>query len=165
MSGDDIVIRRAERADFDTLISLIRALADYEKLDPPDTEAQKRLLLDGWGDSPRFEVWLAVYMGEPAGYAIVFETYSSFLARATLYLEDIFVLPDKRNSGVGYALFRRLAGEALDRGCGRMEWACLDWNELGLRFYDRVGARSLDDWRYFRLVAEEMERLVGSSGK
>ena len=160
MSGLQVEIRRASREDFPILVELITALAHYEKLDPPDAGAQQRLLNDGWCDQPRFEAWIATQGAEPAGYAIVFETYSTFLAQPTLYLEDIFVLPDRRSSGVGYALFKRLAKEAVDRGCGRMEWACLDWNELGLRFYDRLGARGLNDWKYFRLVRHELERLA-----
>src|SRR5437016_10792898 len=103
MSGPEIVVRRAEREDFQTLVDLITALAHYEKLDPPDAGARQRLLLDGWSEHPKFEAWIATQGGEPAGYAIVFETYSTFLAQPTLYLEDIFVLPNRRSSGVGYA--------------------------------------------------------------
>lgn len=154
-----LVIRRAGREDAGTLFSLITALAHYEKLEPPDAEARERMIRDGWGQNPRFEAWLAESNDEPVGYAITFETYSTFLARPTLYLEDLFVLPDVRAQGIGYALFRYVAMESLNRGCGRMEWACLDWNEPGLRFYERIGARPLGDWRYFRMMPEDIEAL------
>src|SRR3989442_15751231 len=100
-----IIVRRAILADAETVLNLITQLAHYEKLNPPDEEARARLLEDGWGNSPRFEAWLAEADGLPVGYAIVFETYSTFLARPTLYLEDIFVLPEHRGKGAGYALF------------------------------------------------------------
>ena len=157
-----ISVRRAEKQDAPTLLRLIEALASYEKLDPPSEEARARLLADGWGDRPRFEAWLVETDSGPAGYAIAFETYSTFLARPTLYLEDIFILPHLRGQGAGYALFRALAEDALERGCGRIEWACLDWNELGLRFYERMGARPLSEWIYFRLTREEMEQVFRS---
>ena len=151
-----VTIRRAERDDAPALFELITALAHYEKLDPPDEDAKARLMEDGWGRSPRFEAWLAESEDRPVGYAIAFETYSTFLARPTLYLEDIFVLPEHRRNGIGYTLFRRLAADARERGCGRMEWACLDWNEPGLTFYRKIGANPLSDWRYFRLDRDQM---------
>ena len=151
-----VTIRRAERDDAPTLFELITALANYEKLDPPDDSAKMRLLEHGWGENPRFEAWLAEYNGQAVAYAIAFETYSTFLAQPTFYLEDIFVLPEHRRDGVGFALFQRLASDAHDRGCGRMEWACLDWNEPGLNFYRKIGATPLHDWRYFRLNRDEL---------
>jgi len=156
---DGIVIRRAVREDAPALLELIQALARYERLQPPDETARERLVEHGWGDTPRFEAWLAEVNGRAVAYAIVFETYSTFLARPTLYLEDIFVLPEARRQGVGIRLFARIARLALERGCGRMEWACLHWNEPGLRFYERVGAVSLDEWRLFRLLPEQIAVL------
>jgi GNAT superfamily N-acetyltransferase len=93
-------------------------------------------------------------------YAITCETYSSFLALPTLYLEDIFVLPHARRGGVGRRLFRYLAGEALRRGCGRMEWVVLDWNQLAIDFYEQLGARRLAEWYTYRLTAEELQQLA-----
>src|SRR5258708_22118007 len=116
----DIGIRKAERADANALIELISALAQYEKLDPPTEDARQRLIEHGWSESPKFEVWLAEAEGKAVGYTISFETYSTFLARPTLYLEDIFVLPQFRNSGIGYALFKNLAQLAVSRECRRM---------------------------------------------
>lgn len=162
----DIVIRAAVREDAPALFHLIDALADYEKLDPPDEAAKRRLVHDGFERSPaRFTVFLAFVPDEPSplGYAIVLETYSSFLAQPTLYIEDFFVLPEARKRGVGSALFQHMAGEALRRGCGRMEWVCLDWNTLAIGFYEKRGAAHLDDWRYYRLTADEMETLTGEN--
>jgi GNAT superfamily N-acetyltransferase len=159
MSG--VIIRRAEQADKDTLFRLIEALADYERLDPPDAEAKGRLANDLWGPRPRVRAWIAEVDRQTAGYAFTFETYSTFLALPTLYLEDLFILPECRRSGIGRAFFQHLALEALSKGCGRMEWACLDWNELALGFYGKLGARRLDEWVAFRLTADQLEGFAG----
>ncbi len=145
-------IRRAEASDADTLFDLVAALAEFERLPPPDADARARLREHGWGERPRFEAWLAVLDGHAVGYLILLHTYSTFLARPTLYMEDVFVLPEYRKQGIGRALFEhavRLAGE---RGCGRMEWCCLDWNVAAQRFYEASGARRLSEWVYYRLI-------------
>jgi GNAT superfamily N-acetyltransferase len=158
-----ISVRRAQEQDAKTLLRLVEELAHYEKLAPPTEEAKARLVTDAFSERPRFEAWIAELDGDAAAYAIVFETYSSFLALPTLYLEDLFVLPDCRRKGVGEALFKRLAAEALQRGCGRMEWVCLDWNRLGQDFYAKLGARQLGDWVSYRLTVEEMAALERQS--
>ena len=145
--------------DAHSLIELITALAHYEKLDPPAEDARLRLIEHGWGDNPMFEVWLAETEGRAVGYTVSFDTYSTFLARPTLYLEDIFVLPEYRGNGIGYALFKNLAQLAAIRGCGRMEWACLDWNQSSIDFYIKLGAKPLTEWRYFRLMPEDIQLL------
>jgi len=157
-------IRKAARADAPALLKLIVALAEFEKLAPPDAEAQKRLVEDGFGDKPRFEVWLAFCAGEPepVGYAFLFETYSSFLARPTLYLEDIFVLPQFRGRGVGSALLRHCIRLAHERGCGRMEWTVLDWNVKAQKVYDGLGARRLNEWFLYRLTQDKIGKLAES---
>jgi GNAT superfamily N-acetyltransferase len=168
-----IIIRKAIPADGPTILRLIKALADYEKLTPPDDAAQHRLLADAFADHARFEVFLAeVKEDEPAlpaptavGYAIVFETYSSFLALPTLYLEDIFVLEAYRKRRIGYALFRFCAKEAHRRGCGRMEWTVLDWNEPSIRFYKRQGAEHLAEWLHYRLTAKQLATLAADQEK
>jgi GNAT superfamily N-acetyltransferase len=157
---DEITIRRAGPEDADTVLELIRALAEYERLEPPDEEAQARLREHGFGPRPRFETYLAESGGAAIGYAIVFETYSTFLAQPTLYLEDLFVRPEARRRGAGTGMLRALAAEARARGCGRMEWAVLDWNELAQGVYRRVGATLLDDWRLCRLAGEAFRRLA-----
>jgi GNAT superfamily N-acetyltransferase len=155
-----VSVRRASPEDGPAIVRLITALADFEKLPPPDEAAQTRLLNDAFGPRPRFEIFIAERKGEVAGYAFVFETYSTFLALPTLYLEDLFVLPEHRAKKVGYALFLHCAQEAVRRGCGRFEWAVLDWNRHAINFYERLGARHLDDWRIYRLDRAGLEKLV-----
>src|SRR5438445_781528 len=145
-----ITIRRAGPKDAAILLELIRALAEYEHLPPPDVETGARLIEHAFGPRPRFEAYLAEMEGATAGYAVVFETYSTFLARPTLYVEDLFVRPEARRQGVGRALLRHLATEAVARGCGRMEWTVLDWNELAQGVYRRVGAVQPAVWRLAR---------------
>lgn len=151
-----IRIRRARRDDAPALLRLIRALAKFEKLPPPDAQAEARLIRDGWGPRPRFEAWLAEANGEAVGYAILYFTYSTFLAKPTLYLEDIFVLPSARGLGIGSALFGHARRLAAARGCGRMEWCCLDWNTQAQAFYEKAGARRLDEWIYYRLTEDRL---------
>ena len=150
-------IRRAERADADTLFSLITALAEFEHLPPPDEDARARLTEHGFGERPKFEAWLAEWEGVPVGYAFIFETYSTFLARPTLYLEDLFVLPEHRKKGIGRALLRFCIQTAHERGCGRMEWTCLDWNTNAQKVYEGLGAQRMTEWYLYRLTRDAME--------
>jgi GNAT superfamily N-acetyltransferase len=136
-------------ADF---VRLIQALAAYESLPPPDASAIDRLRGDAFGPRPRFEAALAVdATGQAIGYAIWFETYSSFLARPTMYLEDLFVLEQARGSGAGRLLFDHVRTLGQEHGCGRMDWQVLDWNTSAREFYDRRGARWLKDWLTYRI--------------
>lgn len=154
-----VTIKRVRHSDAETFLALINALADYEHLERPDNAARERLLRDGFGERPRYEAFLA-WIGETAvGYAIIYETYSSFLALPTLYLEDIFILPEMRGQKAGVALFLHVAELARERGCGRMDWAVLDWNTLAQDFYDRLGAEWLKEWRLFRLTEDDLDRL------
>jgi GNAT superfamily N-acetyltransferase len=157
----DLTIRPAAAHDGDTFLSLVDALADYEKLDRPTPEARQRLLVDAFGERQRISVFLAEREGRAVAYAIVLETYSSFLALPTLYLEDLFVLPDERRGGIGRAMLRHLADEAVRRGCGRMEWVVLDWNQLAIDFYDKLGARRLKEWYTYRLTADQLREIAG----
>ncbi len=159
--SNSIEIVRAAREDADTLLSLIDALADFEKLQKPTGEARARLVEHGFGDKPKFETWLGKMEGKAIAYALTFETYSSFLALPTLYLEDLFVLPEYRKKKAGYALFTHLVGEAQRRGCGRMEWAVLDWNVHAIQFYEKLGAHYLHDWKVYRLTREDFKRICG----
>jgi GNAT superfamily N-acetyltransferase len=159
----DVVIRAAAAQDGETFLALVDALADYEKLDRPSPEARGRLLNDAFGPEPhRIQVYIAEVEGKAVAYAITCETYSSFLALPTLYLEDLFVIPDARRLGVGRAIFRYLAGEAVRRGCGRMEWVVLDWNQLAIDFYEKLGARHLKEWYTYRLTAEQLAEMVST---
>jgi GNAT superfamily N-acetyltransferase len=153
-------IRAATPDDAEAIITLILGLADYEKLPPPDKAAQQRLVRDAFGERPRFEIFLAEVDSRPVAYAFVFETYSTFLALPTLYLEDIFVLPEYRGRAVGYRLMRYLARVAYERGSGRMEWVVLDWNRPAIDFYERLGARHLADWLTYRLERDALGRLA-----
>jgi GNAT superfamily N-acetyltransferase len=163
-SSPDIVVRKAAWADEKTVLKLVRGLAEYEKLPPPDADAQRRLIRDIFSTPPRMEAFLGEYRGIPAGYAFVFETYSSFLALPTLYLEDVFVLPEYRSKRLGFALFTAMVEEAHRRGCGRLEWTVLDWNNLAIGFYQRLGARHMKEWHLYRLVREDMERILRDIG-
>jgi GNAT superfamily N-acetyltransferase len=155
-----ITIRQAQSADAPLLLSLINALAEYEKLPGPDSAACERLVRDGFGPAPRYQAYIAEQEGQAIGYALTFETYSSFLAQPALYLEDLFVLPDARRRGAGRALFRFLAAEALRRGCGRMEWAVLTWNQSAIDFYEQAGARRIDEWHVYRLSDDKLRILA-----
>lgn len=155
-----VTVRRAAPSDGPALLDLVTALADYEKLPRPDAGARERLVRDGFGPSPRFQLLLGELDGQVVAYAIYFHTYSTFLARPTLYLEDLFVRPDAREHGMGGALLAALAETALREGCGRMEWAALTWNRLAIGFYERLGARTLEEWRTFRLEGDAIAALA-----
>ena len=138
---------------FDDFISLINALADYEHLDPPDAAAVERLRHDAFGPQPRFEAALAFDdSGHAVGYATWFHTYSTFLAKPSMYLEDLFVLEGSRKGGAGSALFEHVRALGAERGCGRMEWEVLDWNTLARDFYHRRDATWMKDWLLYRLT-------------
>lgn len=162
----DITLRHAGRADAEAVIGLIVALAEFENLPPPDAEAQARLVEHGFGDLPQFEVLLAEVDGapDPVGYALLLQTYSTFLAQPTLYLEDVFVLPEHRHRGIGKALLREGVRTAWERGCGRMEWTCLDWNTNAQALYERMGARRLSEWYLYRMTRDSMARMLGEDG-
>ena len=138
---------------FDDFVALLHALADYERLPRPDDAAVERLRRDALGSEPRFEAALAVNAeGKAVGYATWFHTYSTFLARPTMYLEDLFVRDEVRESGAGSALFEHVRTLGAQRGCGRMEWQVLDWNTLAREFYNRRQATWLKDWLVYRIT-------------
>ncbi len=158
-----ITIRKARPQDGKAFLSLVNALADFEKLARPTPAARARLLKDGFGRKKRFEAFLARDGKKPVGYAIIFYTYSSFLALPTLYLEDLFVLPGYRGRGVGKQLFLHCVREAERQKCGRMEWVVLDWNTTAIKFYERFGAQHLKEWYTFRLTANELRKILTNS--
>ena len=147
-----ITICKARRSDAQAFLALIDALADFEKLKRPSRAARARLVRDGFGKRKRFDPMLACVNGMPVGYAIIFETYSSFLARPTLFLEDLFVLQEFRGKKIGLKLFRACVAEANRRACGRMEWIVLDWNTHAIQFYKRHGAQYMKEWHMYRLT-------------
>ena len=156
-------IRLATRADKTSLLKLIDAHADFEQMDRLTPEARERLMRHGFGDRRRFSPFIASLDGRDIGYAITYEGYSSFLARPTLYLEDIFVYKEDRSRGFGGRMFQFLVEEAVDRGCARMEWMVVDWNENAIGFYERRGAEQLSDWHTYRLSEDQLKRLAGES--
>ncbi len=160
-SGTRLSVRPMGPEDLPAFLDLIDALADYEHLERPDPAARKRLASDATADPARFHVLLAERAGRVVGYAVYFYTYSTFLARPTLYLEDIFVREEERCRGAGNALMEELAQEALRQDCGRMEWQVLTWNQPSIEFYERRRARRLDDWYTYRLTADQLSELVG----
>ena len=163
--ADAVTVRPATPADAETWLDLVDALADYEKLARPTAEARRRLVTDDFGPEPhRIQVYIGEVDGRAAAYAITCETYSSFLALPTLFLEDIFVLPEARRAGIGRAIFGFLAAEALRRGCGRMEWQVLDWNQLAIDFYEKLGARRMREWYSYRLTADQLREVAGPAG-
>ncbi|HZS47039.1 MAG TPA: GNAT family N-acetyltransferase [Blastocatellia bacterium] len=153
-------IRPAVENDMPLIVSLVNALADYEKLEGPDAAAVERLRKHGFGEPCYFKVLLAEIDGRAAGYAFYFFTYSTFLAKPTLYLEDLFVLPEYRKRGVGYLLMKELAKIAVNEDCGRLDWAVLDWNQNAIDFYNRLGAVQLNDWIVCRLTGEPLTNLA-----
>ncbi len=155
----DVLVRPIRSADAERLLELIDGLADYENLDRPDPAARKRLASDAVADPPRFRTLLAEVGGVVVGYAVYFFTYSTFRARSTLYLEDLFVVPEQRGLGAGMALFRACARDAVAHGCACLDWQVLSWNEPSIEFYKRLGARQLDDWLPFRLDGPALQRV------
>jgi GNAT superfamily N-acetyltransferase len=156
----EVLVRPLRPADTPRLLELIDRLADYEQLPRPDADDRQRLAADALAEPPRFHTLVAEGGGGlVVGYAVYFFTYSTFRARPSLYLEDIFVLPERRGQGAGAALFRACAREAVALGCARMEWQVLSWNQPSIEFYQRLGARQLDDWLPFRLDGEALHSV------
>jgi GNAT superfamily N-acetyltransferase len=155
-------IRRAHVEDVPVILELIRDLAMYERAPNEVTATEAQLADVLFGEQPAAEVLLAFQGGSPVGFAVYFYNFSTWLGRPGLYLEDLFVKPGKRGKGYGRALLVALAKIARDRGCGRMEWAVLDWNEPAIKFYRALGAKPLDEWTVFRLTRDGIERLANS---
>ncbi|HEY2711312.1 MAG TPA: GNAT family N-acetyltransferase [Chthoniobacterales bacterium] len=156
----DFRIRPAQPADVSTILALIRDLAEYERA-PNEVIASEELLEENlFGPRPSAEVLLGEENGEPVCFALFFHNFSTWMGRRGLYLEDLFVRPEKRDRGYGRALLVRLAQIAHERACGRMEWAVLDWNEPAIQFYRKLGARPNEDWTIFRLTRDGIAQLA-----
>ena len=160
MAGRALVIRRGTERDVPTILKLIRGLAEYERLAHEMEATPARVRAHGFGRRRYFETIICRRGGKPVGFALYFFTYSTFLARPTLYLEDLFVLPEQRGTGAGKALLRALARIAVRRGCGRLEWAVLDWNRPAIGFYERLGAKLRRQWILTRLTGAPLRRLA-----
>ena len=153
-------IRPATRADAAVIASLVRELAVYEKLEHEAKATAGDFLREIDAPNPVIRVLIAEWNGEPAGFALYFFNFSTFVGRPGLYLEDLFVRPELRSHGIGRGLLRALARIARERNCGRMEWAVLDWNEPALRFYQSLGARQMKEWIVHRLTPVEIDKLA-----
>jgi GNAT superfamily N-acetyltransferase len=155
-----IAIRPAVAGDIPLILTFIRELADYERLAHEVVASEQALSATLFGESPRAEVFIAAVDGEPAGFALFFHNYSTFLAQPGIHLEDLYVRPAFRRRGIGRALLVRLARIAVARGCGRFEWNVLDWNESAQRFYESLGAVPMSDWTTYRLTGASLAALA-----
>lgn len=160
--AEALTIRPGTARDVPTILALIRGLADYERLRRECKATAAGVRRHGFGRRPYFETIIARRGGRPVGFALYFFTFSTFLAKPTLYLEDLFVQPDERGRGAGRALLAALARIAVRRGCGRLEWAVLDWNRPAIGFYERLGARFRREWILTRLTGAPLSRLARS---
>ena len=154
-------IRPGELEDVPLIAELIRGLARYEKLEHEVVMTEEKLTEGLFGERRYAETLIAENDGEPVGFALFFHNFSTFLAQPGIYLEDLFVVPEQRGRGVGRALLERLARVAVDRGCGRLEWAVLDWNRDAITFYERLGANANSDWTVYRLTGQPLRALAG----
>jgi GNAT superfamily N-acetyltransferase len=157
------MIRPATAADVPAIVQLIRALSEYEKLSHQVVVDEARLREHLFGARPYAEVLLAEDAGRVVGYALYFHSYSTFLGRPSLYLEDLFVLPDQRGRGHGKALLARLARLAVERDCGRFEWMVLDWNTPAIQFYEALGAALVPEWKLCRMTGDALERFAATA--
>ena len=160
MKTENFTIRPATAADVPIILELIRALATYERAPNDVTATEDGLSKVLFGEKPAAEVLLAFENETAVGFAVFFHNFSTWLGRPGLYLEDLFVRPEDRGKGYGRALLIHLAKIARDRGCGRMEWAVLDWNEPAIQFYRKLGAKSMDEWTVFRLTRDGIAKLA-----
>ena len=154
-----VSFRPAQPGDEMLMLSFIRALADYEHMSD-QVVATPELLREWIFEKKKAEVIFAAAGGREVGFALFFPNFSTFLGRAGIYLEDLFVLPEERGKGYGEALLKRLARITVERGCGRLEWACLDWNRPSIDFYLSLGARPMSDWTTYRAAGETLRQLA-----
>jgi len=162
MTSDRVRLEPATERDVPLILRFIKELAAYEKLANDVVATEDVLRVSLFGPRPAAETVIAYAGDEPAGLAIYFQTFSTFVGRPGLYLEDLYVTPAWRGHGIGRRLLAHLARVAVDRGYGRMEWSVLDWNELALGVYRKIGARPMDEWTVHRLTGEALRRLAGS---
>jgi len=160
-TGMGTVIRGATSADVAQILAFIRALAAFERAPDAVVATEEGLLRDGFGPQPYYSCLIAEHDEQPAGFALFFYNYSTWMGRPGIYLEDLFVLPEFRGLGIGKALLRRVAAVALEKGCERLQWEVLDWNTPAIDFYAAMGAEFLDEWRNVRLDGEAIRRLAG----
>lgn len=156
----ELTIRAANANDVPQILAFIKALAVYEKLEHMVVADEATLAKTLFGDRPAAEVRIAEWQGKPAGFALFFHNYSTFLGKPGIYLEDLFVLPEFRGKGIGKALLIHLARLAVERECGRLEWSVLDWNTPAIDFYKSLGAVAMDEWTIYRVTGEALPALA-----
>lgn len=157
----DVRIEPATVQDVPVLLRMIKALAEYERMSDQVVATEEGLRESLFGERPAVEAAIASVGAEPVGFALWFQNYSTFLGRPGIYLEDLFVLPAWRGRGIGRALLTHLARVAVSRGCRRLEWSVLDWNEPTIAFYRSLGAQPMDQWTVYRLTGDALQRLAG----
>ena len=157
-----VTFRSAEAADTGLILKFIRALAVYEKLEH-EVVATEETLRHWLFEKQGAQVIFLMEDGKEVGFALYFHNFSTFLGRSGLYLEDLFVYPEHRGKGYGKAILKRLAASAVERGCGRLEWACLDWNQPSIDFYRSLGAEPMSDWTVYRLTGKTLEQMADES--
>jgi GNAT superfamily N-acetyltransferase len=156
---EGFAIRRAEERDVRLILWFIKGLADYERLSHEVTANEEGLREHLFGPAPKAEVIFAEFRDEPVGFALFFHNFSTFMGKPGIYLEDLYIVPEMRGRGFGKALLVYLARLAVERGCGRLEWAVLDWNQPAIDFYDSLGARLMKEWIINRLTGEKLLEL------
>lgn len=157
--GTEVCFRYAKRGDTALILSFIRKLAEYEKMQD-EVVADEKTLEEWLFDRQKAEVIFALEEGREVGFALFFHNFSTFLGRAGIYLEDLYVLQEHRGKGYGKALLKKLASIAVERGCGRLEWCCLDWNKPSIDFYLSLGAKPLSDWTIYRVTGDTLLNLA-----
>ena len=160
MNRENFTIREAQKADVPIILELIKGLAEYEQL-TNEVVATEELLQEWLFDKKKAEVLIGEYEGVPVGFVLFFHNFSTFLGRAGIYLEDLFVKPEYRGNGFGKALLVRLAKVAVERGCGRFEWSCLDWNKPSIDFYLSMGAKPMNGWTVYRVTGDQLNEMAG----
>jgi len=160
MDDKRIVFRYAVEADVPLILKFIKELADYEKM-LDEVVATEELLKEWLFEKNKAEVLIGEFEGRPAGFALFFHNFSTFLGRAGIYLEDLYVMPEHRGKGFGKSFLKKLAEIAVERGCGRLEWWCLDWNKPSIDFYLSMGAEPMKDWTVYRLAGDTLRKLAG----
>ena len=158
----EIIIRKAKQEDIPVILELIKELAKYEKLADQVTATEELLSNNIFGENRFVEIWLTEYQNKAVGYLIFYYNFSSFLVKAGLFIEDIFVLPKFRGKGIGKKLLLKVIELAKERDCGRVEWNVLDWNEPAISFYKKMGAKPLDEWTTFRIKCENFDSILNN---
>lgn len=157
---EQFIIKEAEKKNVPIILNFIKSLAEYEKLTHEVTATEESLIETLFSKNPKAECLIGYENNLPVAFALFFHNYSTFLAKYGIYLEDLFVLPEKRGKGYGKAMLKKLAELAIERNCGRLEWSVLDWNQPAIEFYKSLGAKPMSEWTTFRLTGSDLNNLA-----